>query len=40
MEAQAVQLADLVTFNAVISACEKGGAWQSSLQLLQMMSAV
>ena len=29
-----------VSFNTGISACEKGGAWQSSLQLLEMMSAV
>ena len=29
-----------VSFNLGISACEKGGAWQSSLQLLKAMTPV
>eukprot|EP00435_Cladocopium_sp_Y103_P042202 s722_g11.t1 len=35
-EAQALQLADLVTFNAVISACEKGQQWRKALELLAL----
>jgi pentatricopeptide repeat protein len=38
MQAKGVE-PDVITYNAAISACEKGGQWEKALQLLEEMQA-